>query len=200
MLSDFLSGAGVLIAAACACASILLPAGRVRSAAMLTALVLFPILILGDQWHSHRIVELRHHEAKAAVAVIVGAVLVVALAWVFCRRPILMPLSIIGMLPFRIPLESGGETANLLVPLYVVIAAGVLAAMFLPQAAEKRRPRWVAKTLAIFVFLYALQALYSEDFSKACRKSASSWSPSRSPTSSCASCPGTVACCSGPSA
>ena len=72
-LSDFLSGAGVLIAAACACASILLPAGRVRSAAMLTALVLFPILILGDQWHNHQIVELRHHEAKAAVAVIVSA-------------------------------------------------------------------------------------------------------------------------------
>jgi putative inorganic carbon (HCO3(-)) transporter len=165
-ISDFLSGAGVLIAAACACASILLPAGRVRSAAMLTALILFPVLILGDQWHNHQIVELRHHEAKAAVAVIVGVVLVVALAWVFVRWPILMPLSIIGTLPFRIPLESGGETANLLVPLYVVIGAGVLAALFLPPPAEKRKPRWVAKTLAIFVMVYALQALYSEDFSK----------------------------------
>ena len=165
-MSDFLSGAGLVIAAACAAASILLPAGRLRSAAMLTALVLFPVLILGDQWHSHRIVELRHHEAKAAVAVVIGAVLVVVLAWVFRRWPILMPLAIIGTLPFRIPLESGGETANLLVPLYVVIAAGVLAAMFLPPPAEKRRPRWVAKTLAAFVVLYALQALYSEDFSK----------------------------------
>jgi putative inorganic carbon (hco3(-)) transporter len=165
-LSDFLSGAGVVIAAACAAASILLPAGRTRSAAMLTALVLFPLLIVGDQWHNHQIVELRHHEAKAAVAIVVGVVLVVALAWVFRRWPILMPLAIIGTLPFRIPLESGGETANLLVPLYVVIGAGVLASVFLPPPAEKRRPRWVAKTLAIFVVLYALQALYSEDFSK----------------------------------
>lgn len=165
-MSDFLSGAGVVIAAACAAASILLPAGRTRSAAMLTALVLFPVLILGDQWHNHQIVELRHHEAKAAVAIAVGAVLVIALAWVFVRWPILMPLAIIGTLPFRIPLESGGETANLLVPLYVVIGAGVVAAMFLPPPAERRRPRWVAKTLAIFVVLYALQALYSEDFSK----------------------------------
>jgi putative inorganic carbon (hco3(-)) transporter len=166
MLSGLLSGAGLLIAAACACASILLPAGRVRSAAMLTALVLFPVLILGDQWHNHQIVELRHHEAKAAAAIVVGAVLVVALAWVFVRWPILMPLAIIGTLPFRIPLESGGESANLLVPLYVVIGAGVLAAMFLPPPAEKRVPRWMAKTLAIVVFLYALQVLYSEDFSK----------------------------------
>jgi len=36
-LSDFLSGAGLVIAAACAAASILLPAGRPRSAAMLAA-------------------------------------------------------------------------------------------------------------------------------------------------------------------
>ena len=95
-----------------------------------------------------------------------------------------MPLAIIGTLPFRIPLESAGETANLLVPLYVVIAAGVLVVIFLLLPAEVRRPRWVANPLAIFVVLYALQALYSEDFSKACRKSASSSSPSPSPTSS----------------
>jgi putative inorganic carbon (HCO3(-)) transporter len=165
-LNDFLSGAGLVIAAACAAASILLPAGRPRSAAMLVALILFPVLILGDQWHNQQIVELRHHEAKAVAAIVIGTVLVVTLAWVFRRWPVLMPLSIIGTLPFRIPLESGGETANLLVPLYVVIAAGVLAAMFLPPPAERRRPRWVAKTLAIFVVLYALQALYSEDYSK----------------------------------
>ncbi len=165
-MSHLLSGAGLVIAAACAAASILLPAGRTRSAAMLTALVLFPVLILGDQWHNHQIIELRHHEAKAAVAIAVGVVIVVALAWVFRRWPVLMPLSIIGTLPFRIPIESGGESANLLVPLYVVIAAGVLAAMFLPPPPERRRPRWVAKTLAIFVVLYALQVLYSEDFSK----------------------------------
>jgi hypothetical protein len=165
-LSDLLSGAGLVIAAACAAASILLPAGRPRSAAMLVALILFPVLIVGDQWHNHQIVELRHDEAKAAAAIVIGTVIVVALAWVFRRRPVLMPLSIIGTLPFRIPLESGGETANLLVPLYVVIAAGVLASIFMPPPAEVRRPRWVAKTLAIFVVLYALQALYSEDYSK----------------------------------
>jgi O-antigen ligase len=165
-LSDFLSGAGLLIAAASAAASILLPAGRTRSAAMLAALVLFPLLILGDQWHSQQIVDLRHHEAKAAAGIVVGVALVLALAWVFRRWPILMPLAIVGTLPFRIPLEAGGETANLLVPLYVVIGAGVVASIFLPAPVERRRPRWVAKTLAIFVVLYALQALYSEDFSK----------------------------------
>jgi O-antigen ligase len=163
-LSDFLSGAGLVIAAAAACASLLLPAGRARSAAMLTALVLFPILILGDQWHTHRIVELRHHEAKAAAGAIIGAILVIALAYVFRRWPVLVPLAIIAMLPFRIPLESGGETANLLVPLYVVIGAGVMAKV--TDERSERRPGRMAKALAAFVLLYALQALYSEDFSK----------------------------------
>ncbi|MBS1863718.1 MAG: O-antigen ligase family protein [Actinobacteria bacterium] len=167
-MSAFLSGAGVLIAAGAAAASILLPAGRLRSALMLVALVLFPILILGDQWHSHRIVELRHHGAKAGVAVVVGVILVVALAYVFRRWPVALPLAVIGLLPFRIPLESGGESANLLVPLYVVIAAGVLAAVVSPDPPPgERRLAWLPKALAAFVFLYALQALYSDEFSKA---------------------------------
>ncbi|MBS1679978.1 MAG: O-antigen ligase family protein [Actinobacteria bacterium] len=186
-MSDFLSGAGVLIAAGAAAASILLPAGRARSALMLVALVLFPVLILGDQWHSHRIVELRHHGAKAGVGILVGVVLVVALAWIFRRWPVLLPLAIIGMLPFRIPLESGGESANLLVPLYVVIAGGVLSQVisggWRGLGARERTPRpqgpetsagttgrsaavWLPRSLAAFVVLYALQALYSEDFSK----------------------------------
>jgi O-antigen ligase len=191
-LSDFLSGAGVLIAAGAAAASILLPAGRTRSALMLAALVLFPILILGDQWHSHRIVELRHHGAKAAAGIVVGAALVQALAYVFRRWPVLLPLAIVGMLPFRIPLESGGESANLLIPLYIVIAGGVLGTVFSGgwrgPAYRERKPRsqvrrastgpagrstpasspsvWLPRALAAFVVLYALQTFYSEDFSK----------------------------------
>ncbi|HEY2053292.1 MAG TPA: O-antigen ligase family protein [Solirubrobacterales bacterium] len=175
-MSDFLSGAGVLIAAGAAATSILLPSGRTRSVLMLAALVLFPILILGDQWHSHRIVELRHHDAKAAAAFVVGAAIVVALAYVFRRWPVLLPLAIIGMLPFRIPLESGGESANLLVPLYVVIAGGVLSSVIAAgwsstgpagRSTPVSSPSvWLPRALAAFVALYALQSLYSEDFSK----------------------------------
>ncbi len=197
-MSGLLSGAGLLVAAVAASAAILLPAGRLRSAAMLAALVLFPVLILGDQWHSHRIVELRHHEAKAALGIVVGAALVVGLAWSFRRWPVLLPPAIIGLLPFRVPLESGGESANLLVPLYVVIAAGVLAVIAgdwwgsqadgssggwrghtcrarIPRAqvrvpttgpAGRNASVWLPRALAAFVVLYALQTLYSEDFSK----------------------------------
>ena len=78
-MSDFLAAAGVLVAAAAAAGAILLPAGRPRAAAMLVALVLFPLLILGDQWHSPQIVDLRDDTGRlvalavAALAVAVGA-------------------------------------------------------------------------------------------------------------------------------
>ncbi|HEU5141767.1 MAG TPA: hypothetical protein VFU04_01285, partial [Solirubrobacterales bacterium] len=127
-MSDFLAVTGLLAAAACAAAAILLPRGRMRAAAMLAALALFPALILGDQWHSPQIVDLREEPlgftALIAAALAGAAVLAVA----FRRWPLLLPLAIVFALPFRIPLEAGGDTANLLVPLYLVIAGGVLAA------------------------------------------------------------------------
>jgi hypothetical protein len=126
-MSDFLAGAGVLLAAAAAAAAILLPAGRGRSAAMLAALILFPALILGDQWHSRAIAGLRDDAARFAALGVAALLISAALAFVFRRWPILLPLAIVAALPFRIPLHAGGDTANLLVPLYLVIAGGDLA-------------------------------------------------------------------------
>ena len=205
-MSDLLAGAGVLVAAGAAAAAILLPAGRARSVTMLLALVLFPILILGDQWHTHRIVELRNSPSHIAALVVVAAVAVTVLVYAFRRRPLLLPLAIVAVLPFRIPLSSGGDTANLLVPLYLVIAGGVLAVLFrdwspplgggadagAPRGAERspiastvgeasvtgparggaasppnRGVKYLPWALAAFVSVYALQSVYSEDFSKA---------------------------------
>lgn len=183
-MSDFLAGLGVLVAACGAAGAILLPAGRLRSLAMLTALVLFPVLILGDQWHSHQIVALRHSTGRLVALGLVGLAVTATLAYAFRRWPVLLPLAIVAALPFRVPLNAGGDTANLLVPLYLVIAGGVLAVV-----AGGRRPRsagpvavgdpppptapppggalaWLPRVLAAVVLLYAAQVLYSEDFSK----------------------------------
>ncbi len=195
-MGELLAGAGVLVAATAAAGAILLPAGRLRASAMLLALALFPILILGDQWDTRQIADLRDSTGRlialGALAVGVSA----ALAYAFRRWPILLPLAIVAALPFRIPLHAGGDTANLLVPLYLVIAGGVLsvalrewqegggvdrdAGFFAGRAASLadsvvrktgRRiqidpPTLLPCVLAGFVLLYALQALYSPDFSK----------------------------------
>jgi O-antigen ligase len=193
-LSDFLAGLGVLVAAAASAASILLPPGRRRAAAMLLALVLFPILIIGDQWHTHQIVDLRNDTARIVFLIALAIVVVGALAYIFRRWPELIPLGIVFTLPFRVPLHAGGDTANLLVPLYLVIAGGVVATLMrdwgfappaggigwetengaaappagLPPDDRPRRPeRHLPRILAAVVLLYALQSLYSDDFSKA---------------------------------
>ena len=96
-----------------------------RSAAMLLALVLFPALILGDQWHSAQIVDLRDNTprfAAARVAALVGRRSPRGASSTAGRS--LLPLAIVAALPFRVPLHAGGDTANLLVPLYLVIAGG----------------------------------------------------------------------------
>jgi O-antigen ligase len=191
-LSEILAGVGVVLAAGAAATAILLPPGRVRALAMLAALVLFPLLILGDQWHSPQIVDLRDNPLEfigLGVAALAGAVL---LAWAFIRWPIALPLAIVFALPFRIPLEAGGDTANLLVPLYLVIAGGVLASavdawqkgggvprrglVSSPRQEPLRQaqggfpqgdpPALLSYALAGVVLLYALQTLYSPDFSK----------------------------------
>jgi len=164
-----LSALGVLAAAGAGAASIVLPAGRARAAAMLLALALFPILILGDQWHSSQIVDLRDHTGRLVALGVAGLLAVVALAAAFRRWPTLLPLAIVAALPFRVPLHAGGDTANLLVPLYLVVAGGVFArasSLWAPAATRAGPARYLPWALAGVVVLYALQTLYSPDFSK----------------------------------
>jgi O-antigen ligase len=167
-LSDLLAAAGVLIAAAACAAAILLPPGRPRSLAMALAIGLFPLLILGDQWHTTQIVDLRHDDARIAALLAIAAVAIGVLAYLFRRWPLLLPLAIVAALPFRVPLEAGGDTANLLVPLYLVIAAGVVFTLLRDWSSPPSTwtPRPLAWLLAAFVVLYAVQTLYSGDFSE----------------------------------
>lgn len=166
-----LSAIGVLSASGAGAASILLQRGRLRAVAMLLALALFPVLILGDQWHSAQIVDLRHDTPRLVMLGLLALAAAGALAAIFHRWPLALPLAIVFALPFRIPLHAGGDTANLLVPLYVVIAGGVLAAatrelrLGVPPTTGPAG-RWLPLILAGVVVLYAIQTLYSPDFSK----------------------------------
>jgi O-antigen ligase len=167
-MSDILAGIGLIAAAGASGAAILLPPGRPRALLMVIAMVLFPILILGDQWHAPQIVDLRQDHARIAELLVLAAASVAALTYLFRRWPILLPLAIVFAIPFRVPLHAGGDTANLLVPLYLVIAAAVVATLMRDwdDPPFVHPPRALAYVLAAAVVLYALQALYSGDFSK----------------------------------
>ena len=71
-----------------------------------------------------------HHRLLAAAALL-GAALAVLLAWLFLRFPWALAVALLACAPARIPVsrlgEVGGAKANLLLPLYLVVAAAVLA-------------------------------------------------------------------------
>jgi O-antigen ligase len=163
-----------LILAALAAAAALCAGGRTRRIAVAVALVLAPLLAGAALWKSTQVLHLRHHPLLAAVAILVALVLVVALAWIVRARPNLLALGAVVALPFRFSLLSGG-TGGVLLVLYVVIAAGAFALIVWGEreqapTAPSAGVGWLERTLALFVVLYALQALYSPDPGKAAQQ------------------------------
>jgi O-antigen ligase len=193
---------------------------RARALALLVVLVLTPVLLAIDIWHTVQFEHLRAHPAEAAGAVVLGLAIVLGLALLVHRRPRAFPVLAVAALPFRLPISTGGSASNLLVPLYVVVGAGSLAYLVprlfgahLPASLSDRRaaadqptsdaagvrdadptspaaargadvkagasrgprarlaraltPRGLEWLLMASVALYALQATYSADFSKA---------------------------------
>ncbi|WP_205696133.1 O-antigen ligase [Conexibacter sp. SYSU D00693] len=161
----------LIAAALLAAGAILLPGARGRAWSMLGALVIAPVILL---WHiadSEQLDTLTDRPAVAAGAAAVGLAAVGALALLFHRRPVAFPLAAALALPFRVPISTGGSTANLLVPLYLVVAAGALA-YAVPRILGRATPEehavgWLERVLGLTVLLYAVQAIGSSDFDKA---------------------------------
>jgi putative inorganic carbon (HCO3(-)) transporter len=167
-----IKGLGIVAAAAATAGVFVLPAARWRAAAALVALLLTPALVVSELWDSSQIRHLRDNPGHAAIAATAAIVVVLALAAVFRRWPRLLPLAVVLTLPVRIPVAAGGTTANLLLPLYAVVAGGVVAyawqgARGAGDGWRERRPQLVELALVAFVALYALQSLYSGDFEQA---------------------------------
>ena len=173
-----------VIAVALLAAGVLLARDDVKRAwAMLGALALSPVLLLAQIWHSPQLGVIHRHPLEAVVAVAFALGALAALAVLLARWPRLLAPLAVAVLPFRIPIQASGSTltgsANLLVPLYFVVAAGALA-WLVPILWEHRdggRPdeplvraparHTFERLLAAFVVLYAIQALYSLDFQTA---------------------------------
>jgi O-antigen ligase len=162
----------LILAALLAAGAVLLPGGRARALSTLGALVLAPALLVADIWDTDQVRPLRDHPSVAIAAVVAGLGVLGGLAVLIDRRPDALPLLAAFAIPFRVPIASGGSTANLLVPLYVVVGAGALAyaapRVFGDQGeVRERRATLLEWLLAGAVVLYAVQASYSDDFDKA---------------------------------
>ncbi len=179
--------AGIVLAALLAGGALLLAGPRARAVSALGALALTPVLLVAYIWSSDQLALARERPllavagAAAAIAVVGGA------AFGLRRRPALLAPITFAVLPFRVPIEVGGTSASLLVPLYLLIGAGVLA-WAVPLLRAERRTGWEAVDereaesgvadrrsrpgalewlLVATVVLYAAQVAYSSDVATA---------------------------------
>jgi putative inorganic carbon (hco3(-)) transporter len=170
-LTSALEVAGCLGGAAALTVSFLTADPRLRVGGLALAGILAIALIAGQGWDD--LATLRSHHLEFAGVIVGGLVGLVALAAAMVRWPILMPVLVIATLPFRVRLHvAGGQAVNLLVPLYAVLAAGVLAtvvATLRGEARLRRLPRPLVFALVLVICLYALQTIYSEDVAFAAR-------------------------------
>jgi putative inorganic carbon (HCO3(-)) transporter len=178
-VSETLEVLGCIAAAAAAAAALLTGERRLRAAAMVAALGLALALVTGQGWDE--LEPLRERPALLAAVVLTVALGLAGLAAVLLRWPLLLPLLLVAALPFRIPIDVGGsDDANLLVPLYLVIGAGALAAAVAAMRDHGESgpdgpgrppfaPRLLLLALSAAVGLYALQASYSSDLPFAAR-------------------------------
>lgn len=162
---------GIVAAALLAAAAVLAPGARLRALAMAGALVLTPVLLVAHIWDAPQFAPFRQRPLIALAAAGAALALLAAAALLIDRRPAVFPVAVLLALPFRVPIESGGTTSNLLIPLYLVVGAGALAHLARRLGSQppddERRPGALEWLLAGAVVLYAVQSLYSENFGKA---------------------------------
>ncbi|MGN6372898.1 MAG: O-antigen ligase family protein [Solirubrobacteraceae bacterium] len=115
-------------------------------------------------------------QSTTTVVVVAGvwALAVAALTLLMRARRQAFPLLAVAALPFRVPIPTESRTVNLLIPLYAVVAAGLIAHL-LPRVLRSARP-YVYRSgrrlmpldwlLLASVALYALQISYSADPTK----------------------------------
>jgi hypothetical protein len=164
---------GTLVCALLAAAGVVPAVGRrARIFALTVAVLLAPVLVLADSWDSGQVADLRDRPSLLLAAAVAAVAGLCALAWFFRRRPLWLAPALVAAMPFRIPIDLGGGDANLLLPLYAVIAGGLAATVWgawrepAPGTEPTDRGPWIGAVgwaLAGVVVLYALQLAYADD-------------------------------------
>ncbi len=97
-------------------------------------------------------------------AAVLGVLLVLAGAYAFLRYPAVVPVALLVVAPFRLPVNLGAQQAFLLVPLYAVLAAAALALVVRAfREAVPELPLGLAGAAAAFAALDGVSLLWALD-------------------------------------
>ncbi|MBO9532780.1 MAG: O-antigen ligase family protein [Solirubrobacteraceae bacterium] len=180
-----------VLVAALAAGALVLRAPAARWTAVIAALLIAPLLLAGTVLDDDRATRLFDHPVLLLAGGVAGLVGVLVAAAVLVRWPQALPPLLAVAIPLRLPLSIGGESVNLLLPLYGLIGAGALGAAIRarrvgrdkadswdlrsgPPPAAVVREAFTARTLsgaaalvpillAASVLLYGLRVPFSED-------------------------------------
>jgi hypothetical protein len=110
-------------------------------------------------------VEILLHDPAGVALIVIGVAAAIVLAVPLARYPAVVPVALLAVAPFRVPVQLGQEEAFLLLPLYLVIAAAVLALAYRILRGERPPPPpfLLAIPLAAFVTLTATSFLWTWD-------------------------------------
>ncbi|MDQ3760019.1 MAG: O-antigen ligase family protein [Actinomycetota bacterium] len=174
---------GVLIACAGTGASLVLVDPRRRYAAMGLGLAAALALLGGQVWQQDRFDQITSTPGALALALILGGTALGATATTFQRVPAAFAIAAFAVLPLRIPIQIGGETNFLLIPLYGVIAGGFMRGVWLcargreaelrqesaPRLGEPPAVRYLTIALAVSLLVYGIGVAWSDDPTNAIR-------------------------------
>ncbi len=123
------------------------------------------VLILAWSLLQTPIHHLTGHPAIGLAAVVVGVAGLLMGAYIILRWPWMYLLAVVATAPARVPFSVGHTDANLLVPLYLVISAGLVATAWelLHDRDQVRTTGWIGLTLTAFVGWSAISMLWSAD-------------------------------------
>lgn len=174
---------GLLAACGGTAAALVLVDPRARYAAMGIGLVAAVGLLVGQVADQGRFSELTSQPGAIGLAAILGGTALGATAATFLRVPAAFAIAAFAVVPLRLPVQIGGETNFLLVPLYGVIAGGFLRGLWLcarrredelrtasaPGPADTPAMRYLCWALAASLVIYAIGVAWSEDPQNAIR-------------------------------
>jgi hypothetical protein len=105
-----------------------------------------------------------HHRLLAGAAVL-GLVAAAVGAWIVLRVPWLLAMATLACVPARIPVHVGSTQANLLLPLYAVVAVAAVALAWelFGESPRTRELGPLTSPLALFVGWEGLSLLWSKD-------------------------------------
>jgi len=174
---------GALIACGGTGAALVLIEPRHRYAAMGVGLAAAVGLLAGEVWGEDRFEQFTSQPGALVLALILGGTALGATAATFQRVPAAFAIAAFAVMPLRLPIQIGGETNFLLVPLYGVIAGGFLRGLWLclvrredelrtssaPRSGEPPVVRYLSIALAISLVVYAVGIAWSDNPTNAIR-------------------------------